>query len=146
VIGGTPDGVDAASEQARQLGVRKVVPLNVGGAFHTPLMAHARAVFEPVLAATAFSSPSAPVVSNVDGEPHTDPADWPTQLADHLVSPVRWRSSMLTLDRLGVDSLVELGPGKVLAGLARRTVPNVAVRNVSTPQDVATLFTRVEVH
>jgi [acyl-carrier-protein] S-malonyltransferase len=146
VIGGTPDGVDAATARARQLGVRRALPLNVGAAFHTPLMADARTALEPVLASTRFEPPAAPVVSNVDASPHTDPADWPHQLADHLVRPVRWRPSLLALCDLGVDSLIEVGPGNVLAGLARRTVPNVPVRNVATPEDVAPVLTPVEVH
>jgi [acyl-carrier-protein] S-malonyltransferase len=146
VIGGTADGVEAASERARELGVRRVIALNVGGAFHTPLFAEAKAALEPVLAATVFATPTAPVVSNVDGEPHTDPSDWPVQLANHLVSPVRWRQSLLTLVRLGADSLVEVGPGNVLAGLARRTLPGVPVRNVAVPADVETVRTPLEVH
>jgi [acyl-carrier-protein] S-malonyltransferase len=141
VIGGTPAGVEAAGERARQLGVRRVIPLKVGGAFHTPLFAEARAALEPVLAETRFVTPSAPVVSNVDAAPHTDPADWPRQLADHLVSPVRWRQSLETLSRLGVDSLVEVGPGNVLAGLARRTLPGVTVHNVAEPGDASSLLT-----
>ncbi|MGH9222863.1 MAG: ACP S-malonyltransferase, partial [Acidimicrobiales bacterium] len=146
VIGGTAAGVEAASERARQLGVRRVIPLNVGGAFHTPLFAEAKAALEPVLAETRFATPTAPVVSNVDGEPHTEPGEWPSQLADHLVSPVRWRQSLLTLARLGADSLVEVGPGNVLAGLARRTLPGVPVRNVAVPADVETVRTPLEVH
>lgn len=145
VVGGTPAGVEAASGAAKALGVRRVVPLNVGGAFHTPLFADARAELEPVLAATPFSSPVAPVVSNVDARPHTDPAGWPTQLGEHLVSPVRWRQSVLTLVSLGADSFVEVGPGNVLAGLVRRTAPDVGVRNVASPDDVATVLTPVEV-
>jgi [acyl-carrier-protein] S-malonyltransferase len=137
VIGGTPLGVEAASARARELGVRRVIPLNVGGAFHTPLFAEAAEALGPVLAATPFAPAQAPVVSNVDAEPHTDPADWPSQLARHLVSPVRWRPSLLTLERLGADSLIEVGPGNVLAGLARRTLPGVPVRNVAVPADVA---------
>lgn len=140
VIGGTPAGVEAASERARELGVRRVVPLKVGGAFHTPLFDEARAALEPVLAETRFVTPSAPVVSNLDAAPHTDPADWPRQLADHLVSPVRWRESLMTLSRLGVDSLVEVGPGNVLAGLARRTLPGVTVHNVAEPGDASSLL------
>jgi [acyl-carrier-protein] S-malonyltransferase len=145
VIGGTPEGVEAAGRRARELGVRRVIPLNVGGAFHTPLLAEAAAALEPVLAATPFAGASAPVVSNVDAEPHTQPSDWPAQLAEHLVSPVRWRPSLLTLARLGADSLVEVGPGNVLAGLARRTLPGVPVRNVAVPGDVPTLLTPMEV-
>ena len=146
VIGGTAAGVEAASEKAKELGVRRVIPLNVGGAFHTPLFAEARAALEPVLAETIFAVPVAPVVSNVDGEPHTDPSVWRTQLADHLVSPVRWRQSLLTLARQGADSLIEVGPGNVLAGLARRTLPGVPVRNVAVPADVETVRTPLEVH
>jgi [acyl-carrier-protein] S-malonyltransferase len=136
VIGGTPSGVDAAGARARELGARRVIPLNVGGAFHTPLFDEAAAALRPVLAATPFAPAHVPVVSNVDGEPHTDPADWPDQLARHLVTPVRWRTSLLTLQRLGADSLVEVGPGNVLAGLARRTLPGVPVRNVAQPDDL----------
>ena len=137
VIGGTPSGVEAASSRALELGVRRVIPLNVGGAFHTPLFAEAAAALGPDLAATPFARGRAPVVSNVDAEAHTDPADWPDQLARHLVSPVLWRLSLLTLERLGPASLVEVGPGNVLAGLARRTLPGVPIRNVAGPDDVA---------
>lgn len=143
VIGGTPEGVEAAGERARELGVRRVVPLNVGGAFHTPLFADARAALMPVLRATEFHPTTAPVVSNVDAAPHADGGDWPAQLADHLVSPVRWRESLLTLARLGATSLVEVGPGNVLAGLARRTVPDMPVRNVCDPTDVEALVLEV---
>lgn len=139
VVGGTAEGVEAACQRARELEVRRVIPLNVGGAFHTPLMAGARSALEPVLATTRFAPTTAPVVSNVDAEPYSDPAAWPSQLADQLVSPVRWRSSLLTLSRLGADSLVEVGPGSVLAGLARRTLPGVPVRGVSEPADVTVL-------
>ncbi len=136
VIGGTPSGVEAAGARAKELGVRRVIPLNVGGAFHTPLFAEASQSLRPVLASTPFAPAQAPVVSNVDAEPHSDPSDWPDQLARHLVSPVRWRQCLLTLERLGADSLIEVGPGNVLAGLARRTLPAVPVRNVALPDDV----------
>jgi [acyl-carrier-protein] S-malonyltransferase len=137
VLGGTPEGVEAASQRAGDLGVRRVVALNVGGAFHTPLMAGAAAALRPVLDATPFRTPAAPVVSNVDARPHVDPADWPRQLADHLVNRVRWRECVLTLSQLGAHSLVEVGPGTVLGGLARRTVPGITIRNVATPGDLS---------
>jgi [acyl-carrier-protein] S-malonyltransferase len=140
VIGGTPEGVEAAGRRAQELGVRRVIPLNVGGAFHTPLFDEARASLVPVLESTPFVTPTAPVVSNLDAEPHEDPSEWPHQLADHLVAPVRWRQSQLTLARLGATSMIEVGPGNVLAGLARRTVPDVPVRNVGTPEDVDSLL------
>ena len=139
VVGGTPEGLEAAGDRARSLGVRKVMALNVGGAFHTPLMASARDELEPHLAATAFASPHQPVVSNVDARPHADSA-WAPRLADHLVKPVLWRQSMLTLADLGASSFVEVGPGSVLGGLARRIVPDHTVRNVAVPDDVPQLL------
>jgi [acyl-carrier-protein] S-malonyltransferase len=140
VIGGTPAGVEAAAGEARRLGARKVIPLNVGGAFHTPLMAPAAAALGPVLDGLRFRRPSAPVVSNVDGRPYGDAAGWPARLAAQLVSPVRWRDTLLTLAGLGARSLVEVGPGGVLAGLARRTVAGVPVRTVAIPDDVPLLM------
>jgi len=139
VVGGTPTGLGAACARARDLGVRKILALDVGGAFHTPLMASARDELEPVLAATTFDAPAWPVVSNVDARPHHD-ADWGPRLADHLVRPVLWRDSMTALADMGAASFVEVGPGAVLGGLARRTVPGRMVRNVAVPDDVPPLL------
>jgi [acyl-carrier-protein] S-malonyltransferase len=136
VVGGTPDGVDAAGERARQLGVKRVVPLNVAAAFHTPLLEDARTGLVPTLASTSFGAPSAPVVSNVDARPHIDADGWRDGLGVHLVSTVRWRESMQALVALGADTFLEVGPGSVLSGLARRTVPDVATRTVATPDEV----------
>ncbi|MGH9190028.1 MAG: ACP S-malonyltransferase [Acidimicrobiales bacterium] len=138
VVGGTAEGVQRSTDRARALGVRRVVPLNVGAAFHTPLMSDAAAAFSADLADTRFSAPTAPVVCNVDAEAHGDD-QWHDRLARHLLSPVRWRQSMQTLVDLGADTFVEVGPGAVLSGLARRTVPNVATRTVSSPQDLPAL-------
>ena len=137
VVGGTPEGVDAAAERARKLGCRRVVPLSVAAAFHTPLMDDARTALALPLEATAFAAPAAPVVSNVDARPHADATGWRTGLGDHLVSTVRWRESMQTLVELGADRFLEVGPGAVLSGLARRTVPQVATATVATPADAA---------
>jgi [acyl-carrier-protein] S-malonyltransferase len=134
VIAGTIEGLDAGIEAAKAAGARKVVILRVGGAFHTPLMDEARQALLPQLRDMPMHAPSAAVVGNGDATSHED-ADWADRLADHLVQPVRWRQSLETMARLGVDSLVEVGPGTTLAGMARRTVPDVRVRNVSTPAD-----------
>jgi [acyl-carrier-protein] S-malonyltransferase len=139
VLGGTPDGLDRAVAAAPALGIRRVIPLNVGAAFHTPLMAQAAADLAPTLAATPFATPSAPVVTNTDAAPHDDADGWPTRLTRHLLTPVRWRESMLMLAALGADMFLEVGPGSVLSGLARRTVPGTASRNVSAPGDVPAL-------
>jgi [acyl-carrier-protein] S-malonyltransferase len=136
VIAGTPEGVDAASEAARAAGVRKIVALDVDGAFHTPLMAEAREAFLPDLASCSFHSVELPVVSNGDARKYTDADGWPARLADHLVEPVRWRQSMQTLVSLGADGLVEVGPGNTLCGMAKRTVPDVPATQAGQPDPV----------
>ncbi len=136
VIAGTPDGLAAASARAQEIGVRRVTALNVGGAFHTPLMRDASAGLEAELADTAFSDPSAPVVSNHDGQAYRDAHGWRGRLADHVSVPVRWRSTMETLVGLGATSFLEVGHGSMLAALAKRGAPDVVVRNVSQPSDV----------
>jgi [acyl-carrier-protein] S-malonyltransferase len=136
VIGGTAEGVEAASARAGDLGVRRVIALNVGAAFHTPMMQAAADALAPVLAATAFQAPVAPVVCNTDAQPHAGPGGWPDRLREHLISPVRWRSTVETLVGMGSDTFVEVGPGKVLAGLAKRTVgAAVTLRSVTVPTD-----------
>ena len=139
VIAGTPEGVEAAAERARAAGVRRVMSLDVGHAFHTPLLAEAAADLAPTLEATTFHTPSAPVVTNTDAAAHSDAGGWPEILARHLVEPVRWRESQVTLTTLRATTFVEVGPGRVLAGLAKRAVPDVTVLNVSTPEDLAPL-------
>lgn len=136
VVAGTPAGVEAVTAAAPSVGIRRVLPLDVGHAFHTPLVADAAAALRPRLDAIAWRQPNAPIVTNTDAAAHSDPDGWPALLEQHLVSPVRWRESQLTLADLGATSFVEVGPGSVLAGLARRTVPHVTVVGVQTPDDL----------
>ncbi len=133
VVAGTPAGVDAATARARDLGVRRAMPLDVGGAFHTPLMEDARAALVPVLAEMTFAEPSAPVVSNEDGVAYADGAGWRERLADHVVRPVRWQAVTDTLVGLGADEMVEVGHGRMLAGLAKRGAPDLTVRQIDAP-------------
>jgi [acyl-carrier-protein] S-malonyltransferase len=139
VIAGTPEGLAAAADRAREAGVRRVMPLDVGHAFHTPLLDDAADSLRPLLDTITFREPAAPIVANTDAAAHTDPAGWAGRLTRHLVEPVRWRQSQHTLADLGATTFVEIGPGKVLAGLAKRTVPDVTVLNVATPGDVGPL-------
>jgi [acyl-carrier-protein] S-malonyltransferase len=137
VIAGTVSGVERAAKAATEAGVRRVIPLNVGGAFHTPLMQEAADGLATVLAGVEFAAPSAPVVSNADAVPYTDGDGWRTRLAEHLVSPVRWRPSMTTLvSELSANNLVEVGHGSTLAGLAKRCVPGTPVSTIGSPTDV----------
>lgn len=140
VIAGTSSGVERATKAAADLGIRRVLPLKVGGAFHTPLMAEAATALGRELESDRFSAPSAPIVSNVDARPHNEATGWPEHLERHLVSPVRWRECMTTLvDELGATTLVEVGFGSMLAGLAKRGAPGVPVLGVATPDDIAPL-------
>jgi len=141
VIAGRTDAVEAASRIARSLGARKVLPIPVGGAFHTPLMAPARERLRKALAEVGFRPAEPAVVANVDAREHADPAEWPSLLSAQLCSPVRWRQSLDTLYAAGVRTVVELGPGGVLTGLARRVLPaeGTLFASVSTPEDLERL-------
>jgi [acyl-carrier-protein] S-malonyltransferase len=136
VIAGTPDGVEAGSARAKELGVKRATPLNVGGAFHTPLMDDASVALVDELATVTFGTPTAPVVSNHDGSPYSDGDGWRDRLPEHVRVPVRWRTSMETMAALGATSFLEVGHGSMIAGLAKRTVPDVAVRGIATPADL----------
>jgi len=140
VIAGTPSGIERATKAAGDLGIRRVMPLKVGGAFHTPLMDEAAAELRPVLEKIEFAAPAAPVVSNADARPYGEAGGWAERLERHLVSPVRWRGCMTTLvEELGATTLVEVGFGSMLAGLAKRGAPGVPVIGVATPDDISPL-------
>lgn len=137
VIAGTEEGVDVAIDVARSMGMRKAVTLAVRGPFHTPLMAPARQRLRKALAEVTFDSPGVPVLANVDAKAHADPAEWPGLLSTQLCSPVRWRHSLVNLHDDSSDlTMVELGGGGVLTGLARRTLPGVRVASVASPSDL----------
>ena len=143
VIAGTSDAVAAASEIARELGARKVLALAVSGAFHTPLMAAARPGLRKALGDVAFSTPEVPVVANVDARVHSDPGEWPGLLSAQLCGPVRWRQTNEALSGLGTTTFVEVGPGGVLTGLARRGAPEAQALSVATPDDLDALLDAV---
>ena len=136
VIAGTPDGLAAGSARAQEIGVRRVTALNVGGAFHTPLMHDATAGLRLEVAGLPLGLPSAPVVSNHDGVAYTDADGWRDRLPEHVSVPVRWRSTMDTLVGLGATTFLEVGHGSMLAALAKRGAPSVTVRNVASPEDL----------
>jgi [acyl-carrier-protein] S-malonyltransferase len=140
VVAGNPDALVELTDVAKQLGAKKVLPIPVGGAFHTPYMAPARDRLRKALAAIDLRAGDRPLVANVDGKIHQQGADWASLLTTQLCSPVRWRQSLHTLHDLGVTRLVELGPGTVLTGLAKRTLPGVATNTVATPDEIDRLL------
>lgn len=140
VIAGSLEGVAAAGEEAKALGARKVMPIPVSGAFHTPLMLPAGERLRKALHAAFFVEPEVPVVANVDAAAHSDPGEWFKVLCDQLTSPVLWRQTLETLAGMGVTTLIEMGPGDVLTGLAKRTVPDLRRVSVATPDDLDALM------
>jgi [acyl-carrier-protein] S-malonyltransferase len=142
VIAGTAADVEKAGEIALELGARKVTPVSVGGAFHTPFMAQARSRLRKILATTTFHDSDIPVVANVDARGHTSAEDWARLLSAQLCSPIRWEQSIMRLGGLsdpGADSehlFAELGPGNSLATMVRQTLPSVTAVTVSAPADL----------
>jgi [acyl-carrier-protein] S-malonyltransferase len=122
---------------AKELGARRVVPLNVGGAFHSPLMAPAVEVFEPHLAAAPLRDPAIPVVANATAEPVSDADELRRLLARQLTGRVRWTESVRRMAALGVDTFIEVGPGTVLSGLIKRTVEGARVLAAGDAEGVA---------
>jgi [acyl-carrier-protein] S-malonyltransferase len=143
VIAGTEAGIRTATDRAKELGAKKVLPIPVSGAFHTQLMLPARARLRETLDSVQFHSPEVPVIANVDARVHTDPADWPGLLSAQLCSPVRWRQSLEALGGRGATVLAELGPGGVLTGMVRRTIPDVRGVAVAVPSDLDKLMDTV---
>ncbi|MEM1115063.1 MAG: ACP S-malonyltransferase [Bacteroidota bacterium] len=122
VISGDGPAVERASVLASEAGARRVVPLPVSGAFHSPLMAFARDGLAETLEGLEIGVPSCPVVLNVTAEPTTDPEAIRTRLLDQLTAPVRWAQSLEAMAASGATRFVEVGTGKVLSGLVRRTL------------------------
>ena len=139
VLSGSSDGVTAAGELARQRGARRVVPLNVSGAFHSPLMAPAAGRLAAAIRDTTLHPLELPVVCNVDAAVVNHAGELPDRLSHQLEAPVRWMECVARLVALGAETLVEVGPGSVLSGLARRIAPEVATMTVNNLDGAALL-------
>jgi [acyl-carrier-protein] S-malonyltransferase len=139
VISGSAAAVERAVALAKERGVRRSVMLQVSAPFHCALMQPAAARLAEAIAATAFVAPAVPVIANVTAEPVQDIAVIRELLVRQVTSRVRWRESMAAMAGLGVGTVVELGAGKVLTGLAKRGVPGAALFNVAEPADLEAL-------
>jgi [acyl-carrier-protein] S-malonyltransferase len=144
VIAGSPEGVAKASEIAKELGAKRVMPLQVSGAFHTPFMTAARDRLRVAITAASPRDTEVPVVSNVDALLHATGDEWSSLLSAQLSNPVRWKHCLLTLAAEGVTGFVELGPGGVLTGMAKRTVENSRTISVATPDELDKLIEWVD--
>ena len=131
VISGEDPAVDAVIEALGQAGVRKMVKLKVGGAFHSPLMEPARAELAQAIARIHFHDPICPVYQNVDGLSHTSPSIIKDKLLQQLTSPVYWTSTIRNMVSDGATTFTVIGPGKVLQGLNKKIIPEIETLTLS---------------
>lgn len=131
VISGSIEGVRIACEQIKAAGAKRALPLQVGGAFHSPLMEPARAELMEAIANTKFSVPTCPVYQNVDASPYTDPAAIQQNLINQLTMPVRWTQCVQKMVENGATQFTEVGPGTVLQGLVKKIAKDVPTAGIS---------------
>ena len=136
VISGTPEAVETVMTGIK---VKRAIKLNVGGAFHSPLMAPAANEFDQILTDLPFKNAAVPVLSNVDPTPSNDGEVLKQRLMQQMTGAVRWREISLNLPEQGMETVVEVGPGKVLSGLIKRTCRSLTLKNVGTLEQVGSL-------
>lgn len=132
VISGEVESVQAACVALKEAGAKRALPLNVSGAFHSPMMEPARAELQKAIEATEFYTPRCAVYQNVDALPHTDPVEIKQNLIAQLTSPVRWTQSVERMCADGATAFEELGPGQVLQGLIKKINKEVEVSSKQT--------------
>lgn len=130
VISGSMKGIEIACEKMKAAGAKRALPLQVGGAFHSPFMEPAREELAAAIGATHFNTPVCPVYQNVNAMPSTDVTVIKKNLIDQLTAPVRWTQSVQHMVKDGGTSFVECGPGKVLQGLVKKIAPQAEVASL----------------
>ena len=133
VLSGAPDAVGLV---AGKLKCKRIVPLKVSGAFHSPFMSKAADTFSLQLDDVIFNDAIFPVLSNADPTPSIDGKLLRKRLQCQMISGVRWRETMKNLENLGIETLLEIGPGKVLSGLAKRSIKGVNLTQLSSASDL----------
>ncbi len=136
VISGTVAGVEKACELCKEAGAKRAMILPVGGAFHSPLMASAQDGMREFLDTMTFNKPKIDIIPNVTATQERDAMMLKELLIEQLTAPVRWYQTMKAVNQYGIDTFIEVGPGKVLAGLAKREIRNANIMNIDTLQDV----------
>ncbi len=137
VVSGHKAAADRAIEIAKAKGVKRALPLTVSAPFHSPLMAPAAEIMQEALALVTVNTPKPPVVANMTAQAETDPDTIRKLLVEQVTGTVRWRESVGYMAAQGVTRFVELGSGKVLAGLVKRIADGAEASSVGTPDDVA---------
>lgn len=132
VISGSNEAIDAACAKLLEAGAKRALKLSVGGAFHSPLMDPAKQELAAAIEAAPFAKPICPVYQNVDAKPYTDPTKIKANLIAQLTAPVRWTQIVQNMVADGATEFVEVGPGKVLAGLVGKISRDVSVTSIQT--------------
>lgn len=130
VISGNIEAVNEACEKMKAAGAKRALPLKVGGAFHSPLMQPAKDELQAAIEKTEIKEPKCPVYQNVDGKPHTNPAEIKTNLIAQLTSSVRWTQCVQSMIADGADDFTECGPGKALQGMIARINKDVTAHGI----------------
>ena len=133
VISGRPDAVAQVGEQLK---CKRAIPLTVSGAFHSPFMAEAAEQFAATLDAVSFRDARIPVLSNSEPKATTSADTLKQRLKQQMTTGVRWRETMATMTGTGIDTLVEIGPGNVLSGLAKRSMTGVTTAQIAGAADL----------
>ncbi|BAB06211.1 ACP S-malonyltransferase [Halalkalibacterium halodurans] len=144
VISGSAEGVEQASEEAKEAGAKRVIPLQVSGPFHSSLMKPAAEKLEAVLADLAIADAAPPVIANVTADLVQKAADIRSSLIEQVYSPVRWEDTVRRMLELGVDTFVEIGSGNVLSGLVRKVQRRVNVFSVSDRASIEAMVKKLE--
>jgi [acyl-carrier-protein] S-malonyltransferase len=139
VIAGTTAGLEAATKRLLAAGARRVIPLNVSAAFHTPLMAPAAERLRATLDRIEWRAPRVPVMANLTGRPHHGVDRIPQVMEMQLRSPVRWAACVQMLVELGCDTFYEVGPKRALTGMMRELAPGATAAAVGTPDAISQL-------
>ena len=140
VISGMKDNVLKASEQAQSAGASRIVPLNVSGAFHSPLMKPAQEGLTGIITSLDFRDPDIPVLANTTALPLTGGDQVKTELIDQLCNGIQWQRSVEYMINNGVTTFIEIGPGRVLSGLVKRINREVSLQNINSAETVNGLF------
>ena len=140
VISGHKGAVERALALAKERGIRRAMLLPVSAPFHCALMAPAADTMKDVLGETTMAAPSVPLIANVTAERAMDPAEIRDLLVQQVTGMVRWRECMLSAIGIGVTSVVELGAGKVLSGLAKRIEPALSIASAGSPAEIEALL------
>ena len=136
VVSGTAAAIDRAVEIAKAKGAKRAIMLPVSAPFHCALMAPAADVMADALAEVSMAPLPVPLVANITAQPVTDPVEIRPLLVEQVTGMVRWRECVLTMKELGVDTMVEIGAGKVLSGLGRRIDADLGTMSVGTPETI----------